>query len=94
MFEIISFTIITWLVFYLLVFRPKHKRLNDRKAVYEKVVKGDWVLLQSGLYAYVKDLSKDLVEVSIDENDIKTMTFNKTSVVKRLKAKPEIGDTK
>lgn len=94
MFEIISFTIITWLVFYLLVFRPKHKRLNDRKAVYEKVVKGDWVLLQSGLYAYVKDLSQDLVKVSIDENDMKTMTFNKTSVVKRLNAKPEIGDTK
>lgn len=88
-FESMLLFVVIWLGFYLIFIRPQKLKLRQRSVMQSELKVGDWVLLQSGMYAYITDISEKIIEVvSCEKSDIKSI-YHLSSVVQKLPSKPE-----
>lgn len=89
--EIIISILILWLAMYIIFIRPQRKKLSERINLQKQVKAGNWVLMQSGMYAYVISVTDKIISVSINETDKKPILFSKAAVVRLLDNKPELN---
>lgn len=88
MYDIVIIAVTAWLALYFMVVRPKSKALAQRQQEQSSTTAGDWVLLQSGLHAYVKAVSEKNITVVLAQNCNTNMIYSKTAIIRRLSAPP------
>lgn len=88
--EFIVSILLLWLVLYFLFMRPQRRKLAARVSMQKQVQPGNWVLLQSGMYAYVMAMNENYVSVGISADDTSPMLYSKTAIIKLLEHKPEL----
>jgi preprotein translocase subunit YajC len=70
--------VLIFLLFYVLILRPQHKKQKDHQKMVQALKKGDKVVTNGGIYATVVGVKNDVVVLKVADN-VK-MEFQKNAI--------------
>jgi preprotein translocase subunit YajC len=81
-------------IFYFIAWKPQARERKARAAMLEKLKTGDRVLMTSGMFGTVTNLSKDEVTVRVDDKNNTRIRFGRFAVQSVLSDDGAAGDSK
>lgn len=80
------FLVLVGLVFYLMLYRPNKKRIDQHRRLIDSVEVGDEVVTIGGMFGHVRTITDDEFHVEIAPGT--TIRFAKSAIARRLAPEP------
>lgn len=74
------FFALIFIVFYFLIMRPQKKKEQERKAMLDKLQKGDRVITIGGIYGEVTAVKENYVLIQVDKERGTTLKFGRSAI--------------
>jgi len=76
--------IVLFALMYFIVIRPQKKQQLDHQKMVDALVKGDKVIMSSGMHGLIMDVEKDTIIIRLEDNV--RARFDRTAVAQKVKS--------